>query len=90
MLSYSYGIIMDSTINVPCHGKNVVDGNNATDKRFLKGKMELIGKLVNKNTANIGMLSSDSKYVSIKFSDKCIHILNNKEILNGLKGRKNK
>ena len=32
------------------------------------------------------MLPSASRYVSIKFSDKCLHIINNKEILNGLKG----
>ena len=34
------------------------------------------------------MLPSPSKYASIKFSDQCLHILNNKEILNGLKGSK--
>ena len=50
--------------------------------------MELIWKLENNNTANIGMLPSASKDVSIKFSDKFINILNNKEILNELKGRK--
>ena len=50
--------------------------------------MELIGKLESKNTSNIGILTSDSKYTSIKFTDQCIHILNNKENLNELKGRK--
>ena len=50
--------------------------------------MELMGKLAGKDTKNIGMLPSASKYVSIKFVDKCLHILNNKEILNGLKGIK--
>ena len=33
-----------------------------------------------------GMIPSASKDVSIKFSDQCIYILNNKEMLNGLKG----
>ena len=32
------------------------------------------------------MLASASKDVSITFSDKCLHILNNKEILDGIKG----
>ena len=50
--------------------------------------MELIGKLGSNNTTNIGILPSASKYVSIKFSDQCLHILNNKEILNGIKGIK--
>ena len=39
MLSSLYVIIMDSAINVPCHGNNVVDGLNATEKHYLKGKM---------------------------------------------------
>ena len=77
---------MDRAINTPGHGNNVVDGMNATDKRYLKGKMKLMGKLASNNTTNIGMLPSASKYVSINFSDKCLHIINNKEILNGLKG----
>ena len=32
------------------------------------------------------MITNDSKEVFIKFTDQCIHILNNKSILNGLKG----
>ena len=86
VLSSSYGIIMDRTINVPVHGNNVVDGINTMDKRYLKGEMEPIGKLGSYDTTNIGMLPSDSKYVSVKFADQCLHILNNKERLNGLKG----
>ena len=57
-------------------------------KQYLKGKMELIGKLGIKDTTKIGILPSASKYVSIKFVDQCLHIINNKEILNGLKGSK--
>ena len=36
VLSSSYGIITDCTINAPGHGNNVVDGINTTDKRYLK------------------------------------------------------
>ena len=86
VLSSSYGIIMDISINAPGHGKNVVDRLNATDKRYLKEKMELMGKLASNDTKNIGVLPSASYYVTIKISDQCLHILNNKEILNGLKG----
>ena len=50
--------------------------------------MELIGKLWSNDTSKIGILPSASKDVSVIFSDQCIHILNNKEILNGLKGSK--
>ena len=69
---------MDHSINAPCHENKVVDGINATDKRYLKGEMELIGKLVSNDTADIGMIPSASKDFSIKFADHCIHILNNK------------
>ena len=50
--------------------------------------MELMVKLASNDTTNIGMLPSASKYVSINFADQCLHILNNKEIFNGLKGIK--
>ena len=45
VLSSSYGIIMYQAINAPGNGNNVVDVINATDKRNLKGKMELMGTL---------------------------------------------
>ena len=85
VLSYSYGIIMDRSINAPGHRNNVVDVLNAIDKPFLKEQMELIGKLASNDTSNIVMLPSASKYASIEFADQCIHIINNKEILNVLK-----
>ena len=37
VLSSSYGIIMNRAIDVLGHGKNFIDGINATDKRYLKG-----------------------------------------------------
>ena len=85
MLSYSYGIRMDSAINTPGHGKNVVDGINTNDKHYLKGKMDLIGKLAINDTSNIGMIPSASKCVSIKCSDQSIKIINDKDRLNVLK-----
>ena len=48
--------------------------------------MELMGKLASNDTTNIGMLPSASKYVSINFAAQCLHMINNEEILNGLKG----
>ena len=86
VLSSLYGIIMDFAINTPGHGNNVLYGLNATHKRYLKEEMELMGKLETKDTTYIGMLSSASKCISVNFLDQCLYILNNKEILNGLKG----
>ena len=86
VLSSSYVNIMDHALNTPGHGRNVVDGLNATDNHYLKGEMKLMGKLASNDTTNIGILPSASRYVSIKFANQCLHILNNKEVLNGLKG----
>ena len=47
--------------------------------------MELIDKLASNDTSNIGMLTSDSKDISVKFEDKCIKVTNNNERLNGPK-----
>ena len=69
MLSTSYGIITDRAINAPGLRNNFVDGLNATEKRHLKGNMEIIGKLASNKASKIGMLNIDSKDVSIKFSD---------------------
>ena len=42
VLSSSYGNIMDHAMNAPGRGNNVVDGLNATDKLYLKGKRDLL------------------------------------------------
>ena len=68
---------MDWAINAPGHGNNVVDGLNSTAKHYLKEQMKRISKLESYYTSNIGMLPSDLKYISIKFSDQGIHIINN-------------
>ena len=47
--------------------------------------MEIIGKLGNKYTTKISILPGASKNASIKSADQCLRIINNKEILNGLK-----
>ena len=86
LLSSSYGIILDRAINAPGHGKNFFYGLYAMDKRYLEGKMEPIGKLKINDTSNIVIIPSALKDASIKISDQCIHIINNKDRLNRLKG----
>ena len=87
LLSSSYVIIIYRSINTPVRGNNFVGVLNATEKRYLKEQMEIIGKLASNDTSNIGIVSSDSKYVFIKSADKCIPNFNNKGRLNGIKGR---
>ena len=45
----------------------------------------IIDKLASNDTTKNGMLPSASKDISIKFAYQCLHILNKKEILNGIK-----
>ena len=73
---------MCRVINAPGCGNDFIYRLNAADKRYLKGEMKLIDRLGSNDTTHVGMIRSASKGMSIKFSDKCIHILNNKEILN--------
>ena len=51
--SSSYGNIINCAINALGNVKNVVDGLNSTDKHYLKGGMELIGKLGSNNTKKL-------------------------------------
>jgi len=44
VLAHQYGITIDRAIGAPSHGKDVVDGLNATDKRFLKWLFQAIAK----------------------------------------------
>ena len=68
---------MNSGINAPSHGKNVVNGLNTNGKRCLKEQMELIVKLLNNDASNIGMILCALKDVSIKCLDKCIPMESN-------------
>jgi len=42
-ISVSYKIIIDHMISAQGHGRDLVDGIKSSDKRYLKGKMCMIG-----------------------------------------------
>ena len=48
MVASHFGIVIDRTIGAPGHGKDVVDGLNAHDKRFLK---EVLNRMVKNSVA---------------------------------------
>mgnify|MGYP003340820577 CR=1 FL=1 len=39
MLALKFDIVIDCAVGAPGHGKDVVDGLNAVDKRFLRTAM---------------------------------------------------
>ena len=84
VVSSSYGIIIDSVINVHGHINIGFGGINTTDKRFWS-RIELIGKLASNYIYNLTILPNASKDVSIKVPYQCIHILSNIDRLNVLK-----
>ena len=43
IISANFNVIVDRMIEVPGHGKDVVDGINFCDKRYLIGEMCMIG-----------------------------------------------
>ena len=43
VLACTFGIVIDRAIGAPGHGKDIVDGLNATDKVYLRKKMCMIG-----------------------------------------------
>ena len=43
MISTNFNIIIDRMIGAPGHGKDVVDGINACDNRYMMGKICMIG-----------------------------------------------
>ena len=79
-------LIMGHAINWPVNGNNAVDWFNTTDKRYLNKRMELIDKLASNDTPKIIILPRESKDVSVKFSEQCLHIITNNNGLNGIKG----
>ena len=85
LLSYLSGITMYSTINASGHNNKFFYSMNTTYKWYWSEKIDIIGKLTSKDTQNIEILTIASKNVSINFVEQCLHILTNKDIMNGLK-----
>ena len=76
---------MDCILNAIGHGKNLVCGLNYNDKYYLKEKIEFDGNFKTNDTSNIGMIPWAPKFRSINFIEQCLHIITNKDRLNGLK-----
>ena len=67
MLSHSYNTVIYRGVGSPGNGKDVVDGLNATNKRFLSmfvSTMQLLGKATN-NSHMVMHTSMSNTYISI-------------------------
>ena len=67
MISQCYFIIIDRGISAPGHGKEVVDGINAVDKRYiyqLMSKVQLPGSVIFDSQIKMHT-GTENKYVSL-------------------------
>jgi hypothetical protein len=85
-LSAKYDMTIDRAIGAPSHGKDIVDGINATDKRYLAGCMCLIGTPEandgEKRMAAQSMVETASK----SLADECARLCTLDSRLQGVKG----
>ena len=56
----TFNMIIDRAIGGPGHGKDVVDGLNSTDKRYLREKMNSFSKIHTTACEGLGVLQSVS------------------------------
>eukprot|EP00957_Ditylum_brightwellii_P003690 279735-Ditylum_brightwellii.AAC.1 len=57
-ISMKYGIVIDREVGAPGYGKDVVDGLNAVDKRYLRSDM--FKKYIPKEDKNVKTMSCPS------------------------------
>eukprot|EP00957_Ditylum_brightwellii_P159306 12126360-Ditylum_brightwellii.AAC.1 len=69
-----YGIVIDHAVGAPGHGKDVVDGLNAVDKRFLRRAM--LRNSIPEEHTNIKTMSNHSTTPlgSASFAAECMHL----------------
>ena len=88
MLSSKFDITIDRAIGAPGHGKDVVDWLNATDKRFLRGKMCLIG--TPESTDSVKRMAAHSMVGDASFSlaEECVRLCSEEGRAGGVKSEK--
>jgi hypothetical protein len=76
----------DRAIQAPLHGKDVVDGINATDKRYLAGCMCLVGTPEANDGDKRMAAQSMVEMASKSLADKCMWLCSLDSRLQGVKG----
>ncbi len=86
LLASQKHVVIDRAIEAPGHGKDIVDGLNATDKRFLKGKMCLIGSPEANGSAHRMVAHSMVEGASKSLAEECAHLCSDEARTSGVKG----
>ena len=84
LLAVAYGLVIDRAVGAPGHGKDLVDGLNAVDKRFLQEMMKRLG-LADKEIANRMDPVVMEKGVLKSLAELCLKACSNKNRKEGVK-----
>ena len=77
MLPMKYNIVIDRAVGAPGHGKDVVDGLNALDERYLKQCMFRLLNPEQKRCENKMEYHSTTKSCPVSFAAECRRLLQN-------------
>jgi hypothetical protein len=86
VLASKYGITINRAIGAPGHGKDDVDGLNATDKRYLSGKFCMIGTPEANNTEKRMAANSMVEGATQSLAAECARLCSLPSRINGVKG----
>jgi hypothetical protein len=86
LLASQKHVVIDRAIGAPGHGKDIVDGLNATDKRFLKGEICLIGSPEANNFAQRMVAHSMVEGASKSLAEECARLCSDEARTSGVKG----
>ena len=86
VLASKYGITIDRGIGAPGHGKDDVDGLNATDKRYLQGKFCMIGTPEANDNEKRMAANSMVEGASQSLAAECARLCSLPSRINGVKG----
>jgi hypothetical protein len=77
MLALQFNVVIDRAVGAPGHGKDVVDGLNAVDKRFLRNAMFRILNPEETSTNNSMQSHSATSHATFSFAEECRNLLQN-------------
>jgi hypothetical protein len=86
LLASQKHVVVDRAIGASGHGKDIVDGLNATDKRFLKGKMCPIGSPEANDSAHRMVAHSMVEGASKSLAEEGSHLCSDEARTSGVKG----
>jgi hypothetical protein len=86
LIATEFDLTMDRAIGAPGHGKDIVDGLNATDKMYLKKQMCMIGTPESNDSQKRMEAHSMTETASLSLAEECARLCSRRERAEGVKG----